>query len=129
MLKKNCFLHAWGTLAAAIFAAPALHAQATLRIELQQPKAPASKMLYGLMTEEINYSYDGGLYAELVHNRTFRSDWSGILNWFLVEKGSSSAKISVDKNGPSSELNTSAKLEVAKADGGGDRGRMEAVSV
>ena len=27
-------------------------------------------MLYGLMTEEINYSYDGGLYAEMVRNRT-----------------------------------------------------------
>jgi len=26
------------------------------------------------------------LYAELVRNRTFRSDWSGILNWFLIEK-------------------------------------------
>ena len=36
------------------------------------------------MTEEINYSYDGGLYAELVRNRTFRSDWTGILNWFLI---------------------------------------------
>ncbi|MDQ6679125.1 MAG: carbohydrate binding domain-containing protein [Acidobacteriota bacterium] len=87
-----------------------------MTIDVQQPKAPASKMLYGLMTEEINYSYDGGLYAELVRNRTFRSDWSGILNWFLVEKGSSSAKISVDKNGPSAALNTSAKLEVTKAD-------------
>ncbi len=28
-------------------------------------------MLYGLMTEEINYSYDGGLYGELIHNRIF----------------------------------------------------------
>ena len=50
-------------------------------------KRPVSPTLYGLMTEEINYSYDGGLYAELVRNRTFRSDWSGILNWFLIEKG------------------------------------------
>ena len=38
------------------------------------------------MTEEINYSYDGWLYAEMVRNRTFRTDWSGILNWFLIEK-------------------------------------------
>ena len=76
-----------------------------------------SPTLYGLMTEEINYSYDGGLYAELVRNRTFRSDWSGILNWYLVEKGASSAKMSVDnKTGPSTALTTSAKLEVTKAD-------------
>src|SRR5579884_2526299 len=84
-----------------------LHAQtpAALTIEVNQAKAPVSPTLYGLMTEEINYSYDGGLYAELVRNRTFRSDWSGVLNWYLVEKGASSAKMSVDnKEGPSAAL-------------------------
>lgn len=89
---------------------------ATLDVDLSKPKAPVSPTLYGLMTEEINYSYDGGLYAELVRNRTFRSDWSGILNWFLIEKGTASAKLSVDqKEGPSTALTSSAKLEVAKA--------------
>ena len=39
------------------------------------------------MTEEINYSYDGGLYAELIRNRTFRSDRTGTLNWFFGRKG------------------------------------------
>jgi alpha-L-arabinofuranosidase len=98
---------------------PALFAQApaTLKVDLGRPKSPVSPTLYGLMTEEINYSYDGGLYAELVRNRTFRSDWSGILNWFLIEKGASSAKVSVDsKEGPSAALTNSAKLEVTRAD-------------
>jgi alpha-N-arabinofuranosidase len=82
----------------------ALEAQtpATLNLELSHPKAAVSPTLYGLMTEEINYSYDGGLYAELVRNRTFRSDWSGILNWFLIEKGQASARLGRDqKEGPS----------------------------
>jgi alpha-N-arabinofuranosidase len=90
---------------------------ATLNVDLNHPKAPVSPTLYGLMTEEINYSYDGGLYAELVRNRTFRSDWSGILNWFVIENGTSSAKVSIDsKEGPSAALPSSAKLEVARAD-------------
>ena len=77
------------------------------------------------MTEEINYSYDGGLYAELVRNRTFRSDWSGILNWFLIEKGSSSAKITVDsKEGPSKAITNSAKLEVTRADANSPAGLL-----
>ena len=100
-------------------AAPVLpgQARATLNVDLSRPKAKVSPTLYGLMTEEINYSYDGGLYAELVRNRTFRSDWSGILNWFLIEKGTASAKVSVDsKGGPSTALPSSAKLEVTKAD-------------
>ena len=90
---------------------------AALTVDLKQPKAAVSPMLYGLMTEEINYSYDGGLYAELVRNRTFRSDWTGILDWFLVEKGSAAAKVSADsESGPSAALTRSAKLEVTKAD-------------
>lgn len=100
-------------------AMPVLFGQtpASLNVDLGRTKAPVSPTLYGLMTEEINYSYDGGLYAELIRNRTFRSDWSGILNWFLIEKGTSAAKFSVDpKEGPSAALPSSAKLEVTKAD-------------
>src|SRR5438552_3667049 len=106
-------------LAIATLCISALFAQApaTLTVDLGRPKAPVSPTLYGLMTEEINYSYDGGLYGELIRNRTFRSDWSGILNWFLIEKGTSSAKVNVDyKEGPSKAISNSAKLEVNKAD-------------
>src|ERR1700745_3867067 len=64
----------------------------TLNIQLDKPAHCVSPTLYGLMTEEINYSYDGGLYAEMVRNRTFRTDWTGVLNWFTVEKGNASVK-------------------------------------
>ncbi|MEO8592791.1 MAG: alpha-L-arabinofuranosidase C-terminal domain-containing protein [Candidatus Solibacter sp.] len=90
---------------------------ATLNIDLKQPKSPVSPTLYGLMTEEINFSYDGGLYAELIRNRTFRSDWTGVNNWFVVEKGTGTAKITADaKEGPSTALTNSGKLEVTRAD-------------
>ena len=104
---------------AIMMTASAVQAQtpASLTLELSRPKAAVSPTLYGLMTEEINYLYDGGLYAELVSNRTFRSDWSGILNWFLIEKGQASARLGRDQTGgPSSALSNSAKLEVTKAD-------------
>src|ERR1019366_9494604 len=110
----------------AAFSASILHGQAsTLNIDINRPKAAVSPTLYGLMTEEINYSYDGGLYAELVRNRTFQSDWSGILNWFLIEKGASAAKIGVDsKEGPSAALSGSAKLEVTRADANSPAGLL-----
>ena len=114
-------------LLAAFFAGSELGAQSTaaLTIDLNQPKAAVSSILYGLMTEEINYSYDGGLYAELIRNRTFRSDWTGILNWYLVEKGAASAKISVDgKEGPSAALPHSARLEVTRADANSPAGLL-----
>src|SRR5439155_10427466 len=114
-------------LLAGYFAASGLRAQsaAALTIDLKQPKAAVSPILYGLMTEEINHSYDGGLYAELIRNRTFRSDWTGILNWYLVEKGAASAKVSVDsKEGPSAALPHSARLEVTKADANSPAGLL-----
>ena len=88
-----------------------------LTLHPDQPITAVSPTLYGLMTEEINYSYDGGLYAEMVRNRTFRGDWSGILYWYLVEDGNARAKISEDRTtGPSTALPTSLKIEIEQAD-------------
>jgi len=105
---------------AVIFASTLLQAQApsaTLTIHADQPVFKVSPTLYGLMTEEINYSYDGGLYAEMVRNRTFGGDWSGVLYWYLVEDGNSSAAISVDKaTGPSEALKSSLRIDVKQAD-------------
>ena len=65
---------------------------ATLTIDLAQVKAKVSPQLYGLMTEEINYSYDGGLYAELVRNRTFQDRGKVPPSWFLYEWGNADAR-------------------------------------
>jgi alpha-N-arabinofuranosidase len=106
--------------AAALLLAPSLlfaQAPATLTIHADQPVHAVSPTLYGLMTEEINYSYDGGLYAEMVRNRTFGGDWSGILHWYLVEEGNSEVAISVDRTtGPSDTLKFSMLVDVKKAD-------------
>ena len=43
-----------------------------LTVQVDQPGVKISPTLYGLMTEEINYTYDGGLYGELIRNRAFQ---------------------------------------------------------
>ena len=48
---------------------------AQLNLDVTRIVSPISPTLYGLMTEEINHSYDGGLYAEMIQNRAFHSDW------------------------------------------------------
>ena len=42
-----------------------------LTLRLDKADTEVSPMLYGLMTEEINYSYEGGLYTQLVPNPAF----------------------------------------------------------
>jgi alpha-N-arabinofuranosidase len=68
----------------------------TLTFDLGKAGISVSPSLYGLMTEEINYSYDGGLYGELVRNRTFKDDAEKAIHWSAVGSGSS---ISLDKKG------------------------------
>jgi alpha-N-arabinofuranosidase len=45
-----------------------------LKIDAGKVTGKVSPMLYGLMTEEINFAYEGGLYAELIRNRSFKAD-------------------------------------------------------
>jgi alpha-N-arabinofuranosidase len=73
-------------------------------------------MLYGLMTEEINFSYDGGLYAELVRDRAIAAGRRPLFHWTMVARGSSIVSISVDdKTGPSTALPRSLKVNVTAA--------------
>jgi alpha-N-arabinofuranosidase len=85
--------------------------------------SPVSPTLYGLMTEEINHSYDGGLYAELIQNRTFRPSWVGVEDWDLVRHGNASVKMHVDRDtGPSTALPHSLELTVQTASPGNEAG-------
>jgi alpha-N-arabinofuranosidase len=119
------------SLVSAIFLGLALnvcHAQqpagtATLNIDPAQIVSPVSPILYGLMTEEINHSYDGGLYAEMVRNRTMHGSWSGPEGWTLVQRGNASATIAGDRaTGPSTALTNSLKLTVDSATAGSPAG-------
>jgi hypothetical protein len=46
-------------------------------VQADKPGAEIDPMFYGIMTEEINYSYEGGLYGELIQNRIFRNPQGG----------------------------------------------------
>lgn len=41
------------------------------KIDVQKTGAPIQSTMYGIFFEDINYGADGGLYAELVKNRSF----------------------------------------------------------
>src|SRR6187549_4003860 len=75
------------------FIIPNTNAQTTkLTLYLTRPGANVSPMLYGLMTEEINHSYDGGLYAELIRNRIFKDNPTKAEGWSLVQDDTNSSK-------------------------------------
>ncbi len=48
-----------------------LHAQETMTVDLSKPVAKIQPTMYGIFFEDINFGADGGLYAELIKNRSF----------------------------------------------------------
>jgi alpha-N-arabinofuranosidase len=65
--------------------APALiAATTTIDIDVNKPGVAIPPGFFGLMTEEINHSYDGGLFAELIQNRTFQDDRKAPAHWSAV---------------------------------------------
>jgi alpha-L-arabinofuranosidase len=66
------------TVTAQLPRAPALGVTPVLEIQVDKVKGKVSPYLYGLMTENINYCYDGGLYAEMLRNRNFKEMLRGL---------------------------------------------------
>ena len=62
--------------------------------------------LFGLFFEDINYSADGGLYAELVQNRSFeynpteQKGWNPFSFWEYVSPGFSYGRLNVETSSP-----------------------------
>lgn len=67
---------------------------------------PISPDLFGIFFEDINYAADGGLYAELVQNRSFEyapSDhegWHSLTGWEYLHEGYATGSASVESAAP-----------------------------
>jgi hypothetical protein len=71
---------------------------------VDKPGHAISPTLYGIFFEDINCSADGGIYAEMVRNRSFedsdKPDW-----WEAVGNGAVNCELSVDSAQPVSPKN------------------------
>ena len=102
--------------------APPLTEMPVLEIKADQVKRKVSPYLYGLMTENINYCYDGGLYAEQIRNRNFKeisggrggaARRDGLAFWSLIQTGGGVGAMEADTNQPMNQAcNKSLKLTV-----------------
>src|SRR5438552_12710837 len=95
------------------------NAPVTLDIDLSRPGVSSPSSLSGLMTEEITHAHDGGLFAELIQNRTFQDPGptgDGIpVHWSVVGSG----KASTDPAKPvNATLPISIRLDLAGGEAG-----------
>ena len=93
-----------------------LNAASAFTIDASRPAGKVSPTLYGLMTEEINHGYDGGLYAELIQNRAFMADTNSPVHWSVVSGQGSSVNIALDPANPlNDKLTTSLRVNISSA--------------
>lgn len=77
-----------------------------INVTIQADEAKAiSPDLFGIFFEDINYAADGGLYAELIQNRSFEyssqdhPDWNFFTAWELLQDGGS-CRLALESESP-----------------------------
>ncbi|CAM5687115.1 LamG-like jellyroll fold domain-containing protein [Streptomyces griseorubiginosus] len=89
-----------------------------LSVDVSTPAHAVSPILPGLMFEDINHSGEGGIYAELVQNRSMMASDTAPVHWSAV----GGSTLSLDTSTPLNEaLNRSLKVALPSGTGAGSR--------
>ncbi len=120
MLQSLCIL----AISLALCCAPAIAQTGRIRVDATRPLHPVPSTLWGIFFEEINHAGDGGLYAELVRNRSFE-DSGRPEAWSPVADGTSRVEMALETS-PTAQLNQAQRqclaLRAQIAPGGGRAG-------
>lgn len=75
-----------------------------LTVQADKPVAEVQPAMWGIFFEDINFAADGGLYAELVKNRSFEFS-NPLMGWKEVKYQNASGKILIENRGNANENN------------------------
>src|SRR5689334_917812 len=122
---KSTRLHRWAsTLGAALVfvsssVAPFARAADRDRIVVQvdRPGAAINPHMFGIFFEDINFAADGGIYAELVKNRSFEFP-DPLMGWKKIESDGARGTIEINDDAPPSAGNRHYLRVTASAGGG-----------
>ena len=70
-----------------LLASTFIQAQTNIELQLNKPGPAIQPTMWGIFFEDINFAADGGLYAELVKNRSFSFD-DPMMGWTTSHKDS-----------------------------------------
>lgn len=86
-----------GVLSCAILSGNA--ATVNLTVQTDQPGARINPAMWGIFFEDINFGADGGLYAELVKNRSFEFP-DPLMGWTKISPSLAKGELSIKEEGP-----------------------------
>ncbi len=90
-----------------LMALPTIAQDNTITVQTSKPGAAVESTMYGIFFEDINYAADGGLYAELIKNRSFEFTPDHLMGWQAF------GKVSIKDDGPFDKNPHYARLESA----------------
>ena len=92
---------------------------AELTIHADRPGIPVAPTLYGLFFEDINRAGDGGLYAEMVQNRSFEDHPTFPVAWTILDNSNAFYSVNLDFSKPINATNPlSLKLHIKSISSG-----------
>ena len=105
---KNLWMRVCLVLAVCVFLGAVNAGSVKINVEVDEPTVDISENLYGIFFEDINFAADGGLYAELIQNRSFEyysvpggnplsERYHPLYAWEKVERGGGRCNIRIDK--------------------------------
>ncbi|MDO7854480.1 alpha-L-arabinofuranosidase C-terminal domain-containing protein [Hymenobacter convexus] len=80
-------------------------APATITVQVNKPGAAVPKNMFGLFFEDINFAADGGLYPELVKNKSFEYD-DHLIGWKAIKGAAGLESYVVSNSKPISNANS-----------------------
>jgi alpha-L-arabinofuranosidase len=93
---------------AALQAKSYAQAVSTVDVTLDEPGLAISSNLFGIFFEEISSAGDGGIYAELIRNRSFEDTTNSPAFWSFAQSGSAAGYMALDRSQPMSAINVQA---------------------
>lgn len=79
-------------------------APTTVTVQVNKPGAAIPKTMFGLFFEDINFGADGGLYPELVKNKSFETD-DHLIGWKAIKGAAALQEYTIQSQQPLSATN------------------------
>jgi alpha-L-arabinofuranosidase len=117
------FLALGGLLVGALV--PAQAQPTTVTVQAGAPGKAISPDLVGVFFEDLSYAADGGLYAELIQNRSFdysaadRPEWTPLTAWQLVQREGAQGSATTETAQPLNPINSSYAVLTVEKPGAG----------
>ena len=98
--------------------------KAEVKVQADKPGITVSPDLYGIFFEEINLAGDGGIYPELIRNRSFEFNTEKPEFWTFGARNGARGSMKLDKHDAGSEYNQT----VVKIEGETNGGTLSAIN-